>query len=293
MIESHPDVSSRGVHTRRVRWLNLALLAGPCCVAALASAQETDLPKPPPRYEGFQLDLTLDAWFPRLVGDIGVAGGDTSTSDLELRNSEVSFFGDARMSWDKLWVDVSGFSFETDGSNASVRSDASWWDVSVDVGYALWRPFAAQPFPWSPAPTGEVAWSRVDLTVGPTLGVSYDDFRFSTTPTGGARDAVDGAWCSVRGGFDINLSIWLKDRVGFLESLDIVFGGSIGPCFGASGDADGTGTLWMLDAALILRISPNIGAHLGYRLIDADFDYGDRSADVSLRGLVAGATIRF
>jgi hypothetical protein len=277
----------------------------PLVVAVLASAAAAESPAvvhPNLRSDdrGFRLDFTLDACFPRLVGDGSVGGVTASVGDLGVNDSEVGFFGVARVSLDRWRVQLSGFTFETDGTGTAggvaLRSDVAWWEVSFDVGYEFWRPFAATPFPWS-AP-GEAKEGRVDLVLAGTLGVTYDDFSWDAESLGGGGGAgtapdIDGGWLAVRAGAEFVLSVDVHDLVGFVRTIDIVAGGSVGPSFGASGDADGTGVLWTVDAGLHVRFSPNLGAHVGYRLVDNDFEYEGGDADLALRGLVAGLSLRF
>lgn len=247
---------------------------------------------------GFRLDFTLDAWFPRLVGDGSVGGVTASVGDLGVNDSEVAFFGVARLSLDRWRFQLSGLTFETDGAGAAGgvarRSDIAWWQVSFDVGYEFWRPFATTPFPWS-AP-GEAKTGRVDLVLAGTLGLSYDDFRWDAQPIGvggGAAPDIDGGWLAVRAGAEFVLSVDVHDLVGFVRTIDIVAGGSVGPSFGTSGNAEGTGALWTVDAGLHVRFSQNLGTHLGYRLVDNDFEFEGGDADLALRGLVAGLWLRF
>ena len=216
------------------------------------------------------------------------------------RVREVVFSGAARVTWDRCFVNVSGFSFDTDGNTPGFRTSASWWDVSVDVGYALWRPFNDQPTPWS----GVRHWEgneakdggyRFELAIAPTLGFSWDDASVSVDSVGaGPSTSIDGGWAAIRFGGEFVATLHTKDVVGFLQSIDIYADFSAGPSFGVSGDADGTGLYVMLEAGGRIFFTPNIAAHLGYRLTDGDFDVssGDQ-ANIGLQGLFAGATIRF
>ena len=229
-----------------------------------------------------------------------MAGVKTDVSDLDLNGSEVVFSGAARVTWDRCFVNVSGFSFDTDGNTPGFRTSASWWDVSVDVGYALWRPFNDQPTPWS----GVRHWEgneakdggyRFELAIAPTLGFSWDDASVSVDSVGaGPSTSIDGGWAAIRFGGEFVATLHTKDVVGFLQSIDIYADFSAGPSFGVSGDADGTGLYVMLEAGGRIFFTPNIAAHLGYRLTDGDFDVssGDQ-ANIGLQGLFAGATIRF
>lgn len=255
---------------------------------------------------GFQFDLTLDAWFPRLVGNaaLGPGGSTVSVESLDLHDSEVAFSGALRTTWDRCFVEARGFTFETDGATQTFTSSASWWSASVDFGYALWRPFDANPFPWSEAqerpdnraPDGA---QRLSLDIAPTLGVTWDQIDIGTTTIAtGAGSNIDGGWASLRVGFELGLRLHTKDLVGFIDSIDVLASMSVGPSFGADGDGDGVGDLWWIDGGVKVMFTPNVGAHLGYRLVDGNYENSPTGAqqstlDLSLQGLVAGLAIRF
>ncbi|MDZ4831155.1 MAG: hypothetical protein SGJ09_13285 [Phycisphaerae bacterium] len=254
----------------------------------------------------FRFDFTLDAWFPRLVGNVPIGPGATppSVSDLGLHDSEVAFVGTARATWDRLFVEGRGFSFSTEGELPLQQNSADWWSASVDVGFALWRPFDATPSPWSEStPRAEnVAGDgaqRLSLELAPLIGFTWDQVDIgSTTIATGNRSAVDGGWASIRFGGEVNFGLHTKDLISFIESVDLHVDFSVGPSFGATGDGSGVGDLWYVNIGLRVFFTPNIGAHIGYRLVEADFAQdsngsSDDPLDIGLQGLVAGLAIRF
>lgn len=277
-----------------IAFLASSALAQEAAPAAQPNLTDRDLDR------GFQLDLTIDAWFPRLVGDVTFSNLTSDVSDLNLHDSEVVFSGSGRATWDRCFVQVSGFTFDTDGATTGFRNEASWWDVSVDVGYALWRPFNDSPAPWSNVQHWEGNQAdgggyRFELALAPTIGCSWDDVALSVEDLGAVTtQSLDGGWAALRFGGEFVATLHTKDLVSFLQSFEVFGAFSVGPTFGAGGDADGTGVLWVIDAGGRIFFTPNIAVHLGYRLYDADFEVssGD-SGNLGLQGLVAGASIRF
>lgn len=258
----------------------------------------------------FRFDFTLDAWFPRLVGNVPIGPGGTSpsVSDLGLNDSEVAFVGTARATWDRLFVEGRGFAFSTERELPLQQNSADWWSASVDVGFTLWRPFDATPSPWSEtSPRADNVASdgaqRLSLELAPLIGFTWDQVDIGSTPVAmgvatGNRSDVDGGWASIRFGGELNLGLHTKDLVSFIESVDLHVDFSIGPSFGATGDGSGVGDLWYVNTGLRVFFTPNIGAHIGYRLVEADFAQdsagsSDDPMDIGLQGLVAGLAIRF
>lgn len=276
---------------------------------ALGSAALAEDPVRAPRSdEAFHLDLGADAWFPRLLGDVtSTAGVKRDVKELDLRDSEVAFAGHARFNWDRCFAEIRGFSFETDGNYASggdsFSTDAQWWAVSADVGYAVFTPFADRATPW-----GEASYDRyggnvnsngdytLDLRLSPTLGITYHDVELNDiNVTQSTRTATDGNWMAARGGGELQL--WLRPGADFtfLKAVVIEAGISAGPVFGVGGDASGAGLAVELQAGVRFMFLDNVGANLGYRLYDAHFNAKDGSNDLSIGayGLFAGVAIRF
>lgn len=285
--------------------IRLASIGVALAATSSALAQETPAQPTATTSSEFRLDVNLDAWFPRLVGDVALVPGgpQVDVEDLDLHDSEVIFSGNGRVGWDRWFVNVSGFAFDTDGQTGTAATSADWWSISADVGFALWTPFDDRHFPWSdPSPrqdniAGDGA-QRLSLAVAPTLGITYDDIDLeSTTLATGAANEIDGSWIGVRVGVALGVRLHTRDLVGFLDRIEIGTALSVGPTFGASGDADGVGSLWVIDAGARIFFTPNIGAHIGYRLVDGDFDEEriglSSTADVGLQGLLAGLTIHF
>jgi hypothetical protein len=277
-------------------------------LAAPAFGQEAPSAAAPRVDDAFRLDFTADAWFPRLVGDVVAPGGATRDVELlELDDSEVAFAGRGRLSWDRCFVEAGGFAFDTDGSYSSggnaFESSMDWWAVSATIGYHLFTPFADQSTPWGEASFDRYGDNvnsegdyRVDLRLAPTLGVLYEDLEFAErNRTLGSESGLDGGFMAVMLGGEFQL--WLRpgDDFGLLRAVVLEAAFAIGPSFGVSGDASGTNSVVTFEAGGRIMILDNVGVHLGYRLVDGDYEGNDAdpSLEVGLQGLVAGVAIRF
>ncbi|MEY2794819.1 MAG: hypothetical protein RIR10_535, partial [Planctomycetota bacterium] len=133
---------------------------------ALASTDAADAPvttakEPAP----FHLELSLDAWLPRLEGNFTDGGARIDVRTPDLHDMEASFAGELALVRDRLAVSLRGFSFSTDGGGSAdeaftlggvsvaagdaFTSEFSWWSVGAEVAYDFYRPLAAQTTPWS------------------------------------------------------------------------------------------------------------------------------------------------
>ena len=291
-----------------MRLNSIAAALSTLALTSLAVAQDAPAVKAPRSDEAVHVEFGADAWFSRLTGNVtSAAGVNRDIKALDLRDSEIAFAGHARLSYDRCFAHLAGFSFDTDGEYASggdsFQSDFQWWGLSADLGYALFTPFSDACTPWSDATFDRYGENvnddgsyRLDLRLSPTLGVTYHDVELNDlNVTQASLSATDGGWMSARVGGELQLRLRPGADFGFLEEVIIGAGFSAGPTFGVSGDADGTGLAVELQAGVQLLFHENVGAHLGYRLTDADFDGSATASDLDLGvyGLFAGVTIRF
>ena len=281
-----------------------AVLAAPSALADDAAAAA----RAPRIDDAWRIEFGADAWFPRLLGDVTSPSGVTRDIKLlDLRDSEVAFDGHATISRGRCFAELSGFSFDTKGEYSSggdaFRSDFAWWGVSADVGYALFTPFADESNPWGDASFDRYGGNvnddgsyRLDLRLSPTLGVSYHDIQLDDlNVTQSVLSATDGGWMSARVGADLELRLRPGADFSFLKEIIIGAEVSAGPMFGVSGDAGGAGLAIELEADGKLMFTENIGANIGYRLVDSEFKSDGSASDlgIGLYGLFAGVSIRF
>jgi hypothetical protein len=277
-------------------------------LSSLASAQSSPAPAAPRTDEALHIEAGADAWFARLLGDVNSpAGVKRDIRLLDLRDSEVAFAGHARVMWDRCFAHVAGFSFDTDGSYSSggdsFQTEFQWWEVEADFGYAVFTPFADQASPWGDASfdrygdnVNEDGTYRLDLRISPTIGVSYHDIELNDVNlTQATASSTDGGWMAARLGGQIELRLRPGADFSFVKDVIIEAGFNAGPLLGVSGDADGSGIAYELDAGAKLMFHENVGVHVGYRLRGGDFDSTGTASDldIGLQGLFAGVSVRF
>jgi opacity protein-like surface antigen len=290
-----------------MRSIALALPAAFLSFASMTLADDGAAPKAPRTDEALHVEVGADAWFARLLGEITGGGVTRDIKALDLRDSEVAFAGHGRLTLDRCFAEISGFTFDTDGDYSaggdSFRTDFQWWGASVDLGYALLTPFADASTPWSDGRfdaygdnVNEDGSYRLDLRISPTLGLSYHDVELNDlNVTQSLLSSTDGSWMTAQLGAELELRLRPGGDFAFLKEVIISAQASVGPSFGIGGDASGGGVAFELDAGVDLMFHENVGARLGYRLTDAEFSASDSASDLELGlyGLYAGVAIRF
>ena len=102
------------------------------------------------------------------------------------------------------------------------------------------------------------------------------------------REKASGAWAAPYVGAELELRWASRDRLSFIEQVQIAGGIGIGPALGGDG-----GSLTHLHADLTIMFTPNFGAYMGYKLVDVHVKNHEYELDGGLEGLVFGATLRF
>lgn len=283
----------------------------PAIAQPIADDAPRALPDPPRPSEGIHFRLTADAWFPRLDGTTSNGGASIDLGDgLDLEDTEPTIDGVAEFRWNRWQLAISGFAFGTNGT-VQASEPLSWGGVAVatgdsvnssfdldsaafEAGYALWRPLADQPWPWSEtvrnvrntAPNGDY---RGDLSFVPFAGGRWfgidQDLRNATT---GASADFSSSWLALYGGLRLELAIRMPKEVPFLDRLVIGASGAFGGVV-----AGGSGTYYQVRAGLDLYITHNIAISGGYQLIELDADEDAFELDGGLQGLWVGATVWF
>ncbi|MBC22804.1 MAG: hypothetical protein CMJ32_02650 [Phycisphaerae bacterium] len=293
------------ISTLTVDQLSTVVLAD---TSGLESIEELSRPS-----ESFRLEFTAAAWLPRLVGDITVGPAGTEfdvDNDLQLDSVEPTFTGEIKGTWNWIEASISGFAFSTSSTvtaptagrfgtinvNAGNRLDSSadMWSVAGTCSVAIYRPFADHRFPWSgsdpdPANTRPGGGYRADLKLMLSGGFRYVHFRQQLTDLTLSRsDEFEHGWFAVNAGGGIQLDIWMKDQLPFIDRFSLDVNTMLGPAFG--GDSS---WIWQVDAGLRLHFTPNISVYTGYKLLDVDLKADDSKFKGGLQGLVFGATLEF
>lgn len=279
---------------------SLALASGDAADAPTAAADE---PAP------FRLELSLDAWLPRLEGNFTDGGAKIDVRTPDLHDMEASFAGELSFMRDRLAVSIRGFSFSTDGggtadeaftlggvsvaSGDAFTSEFSWWSAGAEVAYDFYRPLAATPTPWSAPRDGWTPPANgTELSFFGLVSADIDAISrtISDTTTGLASDESDsylalGLGAGFRFGFDT------KESFPIIRRVDITASGALGVSLPVSdGDLGGASRV---EADISFWFCREGAAYFGYRLVGGDFDGDAMELDGSLQGLRAGIRLAF
>ena len=275
-------------------------------------------PEPPPSStdrpsERFELDLTASAWFPRLIGTYSIGPGGTTLdveTDTDLHDAEVAFNGELDLRFGAWTIHVAGSEFSTDGrgtlgsaarvggvllpAGSGWSSSYSQWTIEAEADLALWRPFADEPFPWSPE--GTRSGNRnpesdylVDLRVNGRLGYRFTHVRQTfDSPAAGLRSTSNAGWSALVLGVIVDVGIDMRPLIPFLRELEFEAGATASPVIGG-----GSGYLYGIEATLRGYFTSNAALLFGFRLQGVNASAGDYERSGSVMGLIAGATLRF
>lgn len=259
----------------------------------------------------FTIDLAPAVWAARVRGETALGASNISVDDtLGLNGYEAAFNGELAISWGGFWrVQLNGWTFSTD---ASVSSSAAGTFGSVDISVGdqvsssfaaasagaefdatLWRPFSAQPFPWSDR----------SATAGPLASDGRPVLDFAIKAIGAVRwyganmslsnqtDGTSASWSlnavmpGIGGGIDLDFN--MVDRVSWLRSVRFEAAGGTGTNF-TSGQY-----FVFARAGLRAMFTANVGAEFGYRLEDFKLAGNGASFDGGVAGLFVGIDVRF
>ncbi|MCA9291985.1 MAG: hypothetical protein KDA25_12705 [Phycisphaerales bacterium] len=275
-------------------------------VTAGASAQ--DDPAPPDLLEHATRDLEFrlvaGVWLPRAGGSTMLGAGaapfdidaDAGIDSLEA-SPNVEFTIGRRERWA---LTFSGFDFSTDGTGpytgpatsfgaatltpgTTVRGSLDLASYGVDLAFAYWRPFAT-------ARANVTAERRfvTDLRISPVVGVRWIDVDLSLTDAGATTGSGAGEWLGLYAGLQADFQYRPEGAVPWLDMFEIEAGAGFGPALGGDG-----GSMWQVRAGVTWHVTPNVGAMLGYRLLELDVEDQDFTFDAGLQGLFLAASIRF
>jgi hypothetical protein len=286
----------------------LAALALTSTDAADASMTAAEEPAP------FRLELSLDAWLPRLEGNFTDGGARVDVRTPDLHDMEASFAGELAIVRDRLAVSIRGFSFSTDGggtadeaftlggvsvaSGDAFTSEFSWWSVGAEVAYDFYRPLAAKQTPWS----GQDESTPRDGWTPPANGTELSFFglvsadidalsrTISDTSTGLANNEND-SYLALEVGVGFRFGFDTKESFPIIRRVDITASGAYGLSIPVSdGDLGGASRV---EADISFWFCKEGAAYFGYRLVGGDFDGEVMELDGSLQGLRAGIKLVF
>jgi len=279
---------------------------------APATAAPTPPPETPPSFDWgpSAWDLVVEAWLPRLEGNLtwGGSGSSIEASDLDLDASEVVVASD--LTWRNDWVaaTVGGFSFSTSGTSTlptgtvigastlaaptSAGASSDVWSVYGQAAVTLYRPFEARQTPWgdatSPARDQGPRGSSVELDFDALIAIRYLSVSQSLTPLAAptATFETQALGIGIGGGIDFR---WEPGELfPWFHALGVDVQAAVGPALFA-----GSGSFTQLETGIEIELCPNFAARFGYRLLDWVVDTGSGRSDAGLQGLVIGGRITF
>lgn len=247
---------------------------------------------------GFELELALDLWMPRLEGaftDTGAAGGEVDVRDLDVHDTEAVFAGALRLTRERVQVELRGFSFATEGRGQAVDaftlggltvaagdtidSSFSWWTAGAEVSYEAYRPYhdGANGTHFALFVLGSLDVQSVsrdirDITSG-GVTTAREAF-FAAEMGGGFRLAFD-----AKAGFPLFRRAEIAARAGVGLSVPMDDGE-----LGGATRVEATFTGWL---------GERLSLYGGYRLMGASLTGEELEMTTSLQGLMAGFRYEF
>ena len=259
------------------------------------------------------MEIVPSIWFPRLLGTYAIGPEGTSLdveTDTYLHDSEIAFQGELDYRFDEWTIRILGSTFSTSGRGTLTTaarvdgvdlvagddwySEYSQWSIGAELEYALWRPFADEPFSWSEeaSPRGNVDPDGdylVDLRLSPRLGFQY--LRVNQTfdsSAGGVQYIFDKGVAALVLGAIIEVRIDTRELLSWLPEVSIEAGGTVSPLL-----AGGSGYLSSIEATLRGFFTRNASVLFGFRLQGTSFTSAEYEREGSVMGLIAGFSFDF
>lgn len=287
----------------------------PLLLAGMAAADDTatNAQDAPPATtkdpSAFQLELSLDAWLPRLEGNFTDGGAEVDVRTPDLHDMEASFAGELSLVRDRLAVSIRGFTFSTDGggtadeeftlggvtvaSGDSFDSEFSWWSVGAEVAYDFYRPFAQEPTPWSAPREGWTPPANgTELAFFGLVSADIDAISrtIADTTSGLVSDESD-SYLAIELGAGFRFGFDTKESFPIVRRVEVTAKGAYGFALPVS-DGD-LGSASRIEADISFWFCKEGAAYFGYRLVGGDFEGDVLELDGSLQGLCAGIKLVF
>lgn len=263
--------------------------------------------------EDLRVEIVPTVWFPRLIGtyEIGPDGTELDVeTDTDLHDSELAFSGELDYRFDEWTFRILGSTFSTSGSGSletSARVDGvvlgpgdDWsseydqWSIGAEIDWALWRPFADRPFPWSDPgtaagnvdPEGDYL---VDLRIAPRVGFRYLELRQTfVSRSAGVDYLFDGSVAALVLGVIVDVRIDTRSLCSWLPEVSIEAGATASPLL-----AGGSGYLSSIEATLRGHLDGPVSLLFGFRLQGTSFTSEEYRRVGSVMGVLGGVAIEF
>ncbi|MCH2139021.1 MAG: hypothetical protein MK074_08235 [Phycisphaerales bacterium] len=254
--------------------------------AALLHAQ------PLPDVAPIQVDVQPGLWLTRIRGET-TCGGAMFLLDEQMGVDDrmAAFRGGLTVSREPWTAKLMATSFAASGTARA--TGGTWAGQVVTAGDATafettWMQFELQWDKWPRRGDGSRRTNDpLDLIFGPHIGVSYLDLEQQLTNGGGATVRRSGEWWSATLGGHLALQADLRDMLPMIQQMRVEVAGGAGMSMGG-------GMVWSIRGGLTLMVSPNVGATLGYRLMQFnELEKDDWTVSPRFPGLFMGLNITF
>ncbi len=240
------------------------------------------------------IDIKAGAWLSRIDGTASNGPNFMNFGEgfrsLDIGNLEAAFRGEMTISsgeWGGRLMGAHGkWSGEATVPNATVWGTRTLlpgrqYDSSLEMS---WMGFELLWNPWSLEGDGDRnTLDPLEIIVGPNIGGNWLDIKQTL-------DSVDtgSSWWTAYGGGQVSARVDLRPYTDILHSMEVDFGASVGSTISNGG------YFWKIRGGLTLNFTPNIGAEVGYRIMEYK-DLKDGNWEISPRfpGLFIALDIRF
>ncbi|MCH2137137.1 MAG: hypothetical protein MK101_11255 [Phycisphaerales bacterium] len=238
------------------------------------------------------VDVNPGVWLTRVRGNTTFGGAALKLDEvMGVDDLNAAFRGEMTIRNDDWAVKIKGVTLSTSG-RAEV-SGGSWGGRTITAGDATsfdmtWLQLEGHWRAWTPMGDGRFETNEaMDLSFGPHIAASYIDLEESLT-SGGVPVRASGAWWSVLAGLQMNMAADLRQLVPWLHQLRVGISGQAGTTVGQGSFA------WSVEGGLTLMVTPNVGAIVGYRLMEFnELKSGDWEVSPRFPGLFIGANVSF
>ena len=229
------------------------------------------------------IDLQVGAWLTRIDGTASNGGPGANFLNfrdgfrsLGLDELAATFRGELTVSSGEWGGRLMGAYGKWSGE-ANVQGATQWggqtltpntpYDSSLEMSWMgfelLWNPWVAE------GDGDRNTLDPLEITLGPNVGVNWLHVDQSLDTNGGTVENT-GSWWTVYGGAQLAARVDLRPYTSFLHSMEVGVGGSVGST------VSNGGIFFKVRGGLALNFTPNIGAEVGYRLME----YKDLTQDV-------------
>ena len=242
-----------------------------------------------------RMNLDVAAWLVRAKGTASNGGaelqiGDDTSTSLDLGDLRGLLRGELTLAKDPWAVRIMGTHGSWSGT-ANLATTTTWGGQTLlsGVNYASsfdmsWMAFEGHWYPVILHGDGRRdTIEPIELLFGPHVGVTWLDLDQSLA---GVDNSA--SWWTAYGGAELSLAVDLRPFTSMLHGLSVDVGGSVGSTI------NGGGLFYKVRGGLTLHMTPNVGATVGYRLMEYHgLEDGNWNIAPSFPGLFVGVNITF